>query len=62
MLVKMEKLETNKRKYMRSARDLIDQLERQMNKLNNLLEGESILIDIQILEKSVKKRYEDMTR
>ena len=59
MLIKMNKLDTD-RKYLRSAENYIEKMNKQMKRLSELLNGTTILEDIQQLNNQIKKRYKEI--
>ena len=55
----MNKLDTD-RKYIRSAENYIEKMNKQMKRLSELLNGTTILEDIQQLNNQIKKRYKEI--
>lgn len=60
MIIKMNKLDTD-RKYQRSAENFMNKMDKQMERLKELLQGKTILEDIQQLDKQIKNRYKEIT-
>ena len=60
MLIKMDKLDTD-RKYLRSAENYIEKMDKQMKRLEVLLKDTLILEDIQQLDEQIKKRYREIS-
>jgi hypothetical protein len=59
MLIKMNKLES-RRKYVRTAEDIVNRLNKHMKTLEGLLEGTAILKDIQKMDKELRQQFEHM--